>query len=543
IYWAYANKDFTDLETEPEQLFVHPDGHSCIDGDIIYNNGKYHLFFKTEGQNLGIRVAISDQLKEGYVLQTGSVQQTTDPVEGSGVFKLNNGGGYIMMYDLYTKGKYQFTHSKDLKNFKVVDNSIKMNFHPRHGTVLPLTSEEAARLQKKWYSPDQFINSVQSPKVKLNNIVVDTIKNLIYLPVKSTADLKALDPKFVMFPRTQTSPKPPYNLSKGPVKIKVIVPGSPAKTYGINGSVDLNPVLDGYYADPEIIYSKKTGKYHIYPTSDGFNGWSGTYFKSFSSSDLADWKDDGVILDLPTDVKWGKRNAWAPTIIEKERDGKCLYYYYFTAAQKIGIAVAENPSGPFKDSGKPLITGHPKNVKGGQEIDPDVFSDPKTGKSYLYWGNGYMAVAPLNDDMISLDSTAIKIITPDQTYREGTEVFYRKGKYYFLWSENDTRDADYGVRYGTSDSPTGTIKVTANNRVITKNEQSGIYGTGHNSVVQVPGKDEFYIVYHRFTRPNGIKMGEAAGFNREVCIDKLTFDENGNIIPVIPTLKGVRIAK
>jgi hypothetical protein len=145
--------------------------------------------------------------------------------------------------------------------------------------------------------------------------------------------------------------------------------------------------------------------------------------------------------------------------------------------------------------------------------------------------------------MISLDSTAIKIITPDQTYREGTEVFYRKGKYYFLWSENDTRDADYGVRYGTSDSPTGTIKVTANNRVITKNEQSGIYGTGHNSVVQVPGKDEFYIVYHRFTRPNGIKMGEAAGFNREVCIDKLTFDENGNIIPVIPTLKGVRIAK
>jgi arabinoxylan arabinofuranohydrolase len=543
IYWAYANKDFTDLETEPKQLFVHPDGHSCIDGDIIYNKGKYHLFFKTEGKNLGIRVAISDQLKEGYVLQPGSVQQTTDPVEGSGVFKLNNGGGYIMMYDLYTKGKYQFTHSKDLKNFKVVDNSIKMNFHPRHGTVLPLTSEEAARLQKKWYSPDQFINSVQSPKVKLNNIVVDTIKNLIYLPVKSTADLKALDPKFVMFPGTQISPKPPYNLSKGPVKIKVKVPGSPSKTYEINGSVDLNPVLDGYYADPEIIYSEKTGKYHIYPTSDGFNGWSGTYFKSFSSSDLADWKDDGVILDLPRDVKWGKRNAWAPTIIEKERDGKYLYYYYFTAAQKIGVAVAENPSGPFKDSGKPLISGHPKNVKGGQEIDPDVFSDPKTGKSYLYWGNGYLAVAPLNDDMISLDSTAIKIITPDQTYREGTEVFYRKGKYYFLWSENDTRDADYGVRYGTSDSPTGTIKVTANNRVITKNEQLGIYGTGHNSIVQVPGKDEFYIVYHRFTRPNGIKMGEAAGFNREVCIDKLTFDQNGNIIPVVPTLKGVRISK
>ncbi|MEJ7557921.1 MAG: family 43 glycosylhydrolase [Pedobacter sp.] len=543
IYWAYANKDFSDLESEPKQLFVHPNGHSCIDGDIIYNNGKYHLFFKTEGKDLGIRVAISDQLKEGYVLQPGSVQQTTDPVEGSGVFKLNNGCGYIMMYDLYTKGKYQFTQSKDLKNFKVVDNSIKMNFHPRHGTVLPLTSEEAARLQKKWYNPDQFINSVQSPKVKLNNIVVDTSKSLVYLPVKSIAELSALDPKFVMFPGTQINPKPPYNLSKVPVKIKVNVPGNSAKTYEINGSVDLNPVLDGYYADPEIMYSKKTGKYHIYPTSDGFNGWSGTYFKSFSSSDLADWKDDGVILDLPRDVKWGKRNAWAPTIIEKERDGKYLYYYYFTAAQKIGVAVAENPSGPFKDNGKPLISGRPKNVKDGQEIDPDVFADPKTGKSYLYWGNGYMAVAPLNEDMMSVDTAAIKIITPDHTYREGTEVFYRKGKYYFLWSENDTRDANYGVRYGTSDSPTGKINVPDNNRVLSKNEQLGIYATGHNSVVHVPGKDEFYIVYHRFTRPNGIKMGDAAGFNREVCIDRLTFDENGNIIPVVPTLKGVRISK
>ncbi|MHA4896086.1 family 43 glycosylhydrolase [Pedobacter sp. PWIIR3] len=457
IYWAYANKDFTDLETEPKQLFVHPEGHACIDGDIIYDNGKYHLFFKTEGKNLGIRVAVSDQVNEGYVLQPGSVQQTTDPVEGSGVFKLNDGTGYVLMYDLYTKGKYQFTFSKDLKNFKVVDNAIRMNFHPRHGTVMPITSKEAATLEKKW------------------------------------------------------------------------------------PSTDLNPVLDGYYADPEIIYSNKTKKYHIYPTSDGFNGWSGTYFKTFSSPDLANWKDEGVIIDLPKDVKWANRNAWAPTIAEKKVNGVYKYYYYFTAAQKIGVAVANDPSGPFKDSGKPLIAGHPKQIKDGQEIDPDVFTDPKTNKSYLYWGNGYMAVAPLNDDMVSIDTTAIKIITPDRSYREGTEVFYRKGKYYFLWSENDTRDANYGVRYGTSDSPTGKITVPENNQVLTKNEKLEIYATGHNSVIQVPGKDEWYIVYHRFNRPNGIKMGESAGFNREVCIDKLTFDKDGNIQPVVPTLKGVRI--
>lgn len=150
IYWAYANKDFTDLETAPKQLFFSPTNGACIDGDIIFNEGKYHLFFKTEGEGLGIRVATSDKLKEGYVLRDGSVQQTKDPVEGAGVFKLNTGEGFILMYDLYTKGKYQFTKTKDLKSFVVVDNEVKMDFHPRHGTVLPITSAEAARLLKKW---------------------------------------------------------------------------------------------------------------------------------------------------------------------------------------------------------------------------------------------------------------------------------------------------------------------------------------------------------------------------------------------------------
>lgn len=150
IYWAYANKDFTDLETEPEQLFFSPSNGACIDGDIIYDQGKYHLFFKTEGEGLGIRVAVSDKLKEGYVLRDGNVQQTKDPVEGAGVFKLNNGEGYILMYDVYTKGRYQFTKTKDLKHFKVVDHQVKMNFHPRHGTVLPITAQEASVLLRKW---------------------------------------------------------------------------------------------------------------------------------------------------------------------------------------------------------------------------------------------------------------------------------------------------------------------------------------------------------------------------------------------------------
>ena len=150
-----------------------------------------------------------------------------------------------------------------------------------------------------------------------------------------------------------------------------------------------------------------------------------------------------------------------------------------------------------------------------------------------------MAVAELNKDMISIKKETIKVLTPDETFREGTEIFYRNGQYYLLWSEDDTRSPDYRVRYATMKSPTGPLTIPKENLVIAKDEDAGIYGTGHNAVINVPGTDKWYIVYHRFTRPKGIQMGRSAGFHREVCIDSLTFDANGQIIRVKPTVAGI----
>lgn len=539
IYYAYANADFSDLEGTPKQLFFSPTNGSCIDGDIIYDKGKYNLFFKTEGNGNGIKKAVSSSLTKGYVLEDRYLQQTTDAVEGAGVFKLNGSEDYILMYDVYMKGRYQFTKSKDLNTFKIIDEEVTMDFHPRHGTVMSISKEEENRLLSKWYSASSVLQGAGNPSIKQNNIVLDTVARTVYLPVNDGTDLKAFDPGFSKFSGVSIKPEGKVDFSKGPVRYTLKIGNQAMQTYAISAAFNRNPVLNGFYADPEILYSNKTSKFYLYPTSDGFTGWSGTYFKTFSSTDLVNWKDEGVIVDLNKDVSWAKKNAWAPTAIEKKVKGKYQYFYYFTAAQKIGVAVSDHPAGPFKDSGKPLIAKRPAGIKGGQEIDPDVFTDPKTGKSYLYWGNGYMAVATLNDDMVSIDTTSVKIITPDNSFREGTEVFYRNGKYYFLWSEEDTRSPDYAVRYGFSNSPTGKITVPANNLILSKRPDQGIYGTGHNSVIQIPGKDEWYIVYHRFNRPKGITMGDAAGYNREVCIDQMEFDENGNIKKVIPTLEGI----
>ena len=459
IYYAYANTDFTGLEEAPKQLFFPRDGKSCIDADIICKDGIFHMFYKTEGHGNGIRKAMTDDLTGGcWIEQPGYKQQTDEAVEGSCVFKLANEDKYLLMYDVYMNGRYQFCESLDLDRFRVADHAVSMDFHPRHGTVMPITKKELRRLTDRWGMPTGY-------------------------------------------------------------------PPLPA-----------NPVLEGYYADPDILYSEQTDKYYIYPTSDGYEGWGGTYFKAFSSVDLKEWTDEGIVLDLQQDVDWAKRNAWAPCIIEKKVGrNKYKYYYYFTAAQRIGVAVGDNPTGPFADSGKPLVDFKPAGVTGGQEIDPEVFHDPVSGKDYLYWGNGYLAVAELRQDMVSLKPGSVRVLTPDATFREAVTVFYRDGLYYFLWSENDTRDADYRVRYATSLSPLGPLDIPVNNIVLAKDTAQGIFATGHNSVLHVPESDEWYIVYHRFSHPNGISMGRAAGWHREVCIDRMSFAHDGRLLPVCPS--------
>lgn len=543
IYYAYANADFTDLESEPKQLFFSPTNGSCIDGDIINKDGKYYLFFKTEGQGNGIKIAVSDKLTEGYKLRDNYVQQTKDPVEGAGVFKLNNGEGYILMYDVYTKGKYQFTKTKDLENFVVVDQDVSMNFHPRHGTIISITPAESEVLVSKWGVADDVIQSAGSKAVKKLNISYDTTGKKVYIPVKPSTKLNSFNPEFVTFPGISVTPKAAANFTNQPVKYTVAIKGQKPQTFEVFVKEYHNPALEGYYADPDILYAQKTGKFYIYPTSDGFTDWSGTYFKTFSSPDLVNWKDEGIILDLPKNVSWANRNAWAPCIVEKKIDGQYKYFYYFTAAQKIGVAVADNPEGPFVDAGKALVAKQPEGITRGQVIDPDVFTDPATGKTYLYWGNGFMVGAELNDDMISIKEGTLTVLKPDSTFREGTHVFFRKGTYYFMWSEDDTRSENYRVRYGTSDSPLGKMTIPKNNLVIAKDTTVGIYATGHNSTIQIPGKDEWYIVYHRFTYPKGITMGGAAGFNREVCIDKMEFNTDGSIKQVKPTHEGVGAVK
>ena len=290
-----------------------------------------------------------------------------------------------------------------------------------------------------------------------------------------------------------------------------------------------NPVFPGWYADPEgIIFENK---YWIYPTySAPFD--KQVFFDAFSSPDLVHWTKHERILDTAR-VKWARRAMWAPAAIEK--DGK--YFLFFGANDVhegeiggIGVAVADNPEGPFKDYlGKPLI-GEIHN--GAQPIDQFIFKD--NGQYYLIYGGWrHCNIVKLNDDFTGLepfsDGTVYKEITP-QGYVEGPFMFTRNGKYYFMWSEGGWTGPDYSVAYAIADSPFGPFKRTAK---ILQQDPKVATGAGHHSVIHEPRTNKWYIVYHR--RP----LTETDGNSRVTCIDELQFDNEGFIKPVKITFKGV----
>lgn len=300
-----------------------------------------------------------------------------------------------------------------------------------------------------------------------------------------------------------------------------------------------NPVIPGQYADPDIdVFGDK---YYLYMTTDGFAGWSGTKFHVFSSDNLVDWVDEGVILDVASkDVAWSVGSAWAPTI--EEKNGK--YYFYFCAkdtsgASNIGVAVADSPIGPYTAMPEPLMTVEmckKQNVSMGQAIDPSIFTD-EDGTSYLLFGNGAAAIVKLNDDMVSVDLSTLQNYRGVREFREAITVTKRNGTYHFTWSCDDTGSENYHINYGTSDSLFGPIEYQYT--VLEKLPEQDILGTGHHCILQIPGKDEYYIAYHRFFTPLGY-FSDGTGHHRETCIDVLRFDEaTGLMLPVTPTLEGV----
>jgi beta-xylosidase len=292
-----------------------------------------------------------------------------------------------------------------------------------------------------------------------------------------------------------------------------------------------NPVLSGWYADPEAhVFGNR---YWIHPTYSAPYDQQ-TFMDAFSSPDLVTWEKHPRVLEI-TNVKWARRALWAPSIVEK--DGG--YYLFFGANDiqndqqvgGIGIARARQPQGPFEDAlGKPLID---RFHNGAQPIDQFVFRDRDNSHYIVYGGWRHCNIAKLNADFTGFvpfpDGTTFREITP-QGYVEGAFMLLKDGKYYFMWSEGGWTGPNYAVAYAIGTSPFGPFERVGK---ILQQDPAVATGAGHHSVLQGPRSGRWYIVYHR--RP----LGETNRNSRVVCIDEMRFDEKGFILPVVITKEGV----
>lgn len=380
-----------------------------------------------------------------------------------------------------------------------------------------------------------------------------------------------------------------------PVTLSVI-PGT------ANAAASKNPVINGSYADPDIDWFDC--KFWLFPTTDGIiderDGWWGSkQFKAFSSEDMVNWTDHGVILDVEADTAeeagvnkngvqiayspWSYGHAWAPSI-EKVGD---KYYFYYVAAIKpeymdkyaalvdtldengnpvldedgnavqhyvddkaIGVAYASSPTGPYTALEEPIV--YPKMVQDAFDegatipsvIDPSIFIDDD-GTPYMTFGNWVPCIVKLSNDMLRADTSTLKEVSgipngwwSTDGFMESLVIFKKNGKYYFTWSVDGTASEDYRVCYATA-SKIG-YRVSYQGTLLKKDTSKGIYGTGHQSILYLPTNDTYYISYGRLQANSDGSLTDNAdrGNYREVCIDKINFDSYGNA-SAVPTNTGV----
>lgn len=289
-----------------------------------------------------------------------------------------------------------------------------------------------------------------------------------------------------------------------------------------------NPVIrTTLTADPCALVHNDT--LYLFTGSDeqaeGKDGFLMRRWFVFSTTDMVNWTNHGTKL-VVDDFKWASANAFAGHAVENH--GK--FWWYVPMVHKtvkvhegfaIGVAVADHPTGPYKDAiGKPIITDTTKNCI-PLNIDPAVFVDDD-GQVYFYWGSwGQVRVAKMNSNMTQLDGP-VENIQGLTNFFEAPYIHKRNGIYYFTYSAHYPSTIEYATSTNINGPWTyrGLISDTLENSP-----------TNHQAIVTYKGND--YFIYHNAGLPHG------GPFRRSVCIDKLEYDENGLIKKVVRTTQGV----
>jgi beta-xylosidase len=291
---------------------------------------------------------------------------------------------------------------------------------------------------------------------------------------------------------------------------------------------DSNPIIKyKYTADPAAMVHND--KVYLYAGHDEcpppHNHYQIDEWLVFSSDDMVNWTEHAVPLRAK-DFAWAKGEAWASQVIE--RNGK--FYWYVTVehatikGKSIGVAVADNPLGPFKDvRGSALITNDMTTEYtpiSWEDIDPTVWIDDD-GQAYLFWGNTQCYYVKLKDNMTEMDGPIMPIHLPNFT--EAPWVHKHNGWYYLSYAQFFPEK----IGYSMSRSIHGPWEYKG-----ILNEIAGNSNTNHQAIIEFKG--QWYFIYH-----NGAIPTQGGSFRRSVCIDRLYYNEDGTMKRIQMTSEGV----
>jgi len=176
--WAARTKDFKTFG-DPFVYIEKPT--TVIDTTIVRDNDVYYRFTKDE-KFKAITMETSDNLMNGWRdVDTFSLAELTG-YEGPTCFKIDPArddrpARWCLLLDWYSRGRgYQSYEAADLSRGDFAKGTpMQFPFHPvRHGTVLPITQKEMARLLRRW-GPDEppATGSASAPRIAVDAAHLD----------------------------------------------------------------------------------------------------------------------------------------------------------------------------------------------------------------------------------------------------------------------------------------------------------------------------------------------------------------------------------
>lgn len=291
-----------------------------------------------------------------------------------------------------------------------------------------------------------------------------------------------------------------------------------------------NPIItEVFTADPAaIVHGDTVYLYTGHDEAKPNQGYTMRDWLCFSSKDMKTWTPHGPLLAVK-DFAWAKSDAYAAHVVEK--GGK--FYWYVSIehdatkpGKALGVAVADSPTGPFKDArGSALVTADmtPKGRHGWEDIDPAVFIDDD-GVAWLFWGNVNCYYAKLKPNMIELDGPIVEITGLDG-FTEAPWIHKHRDTYYLSYASGFPEK----ISYATAPS----IKGPWTSRGLLA-EGAFNSNTIHQAIIEFKGR--WYFIYHN----GALQHPEAGGsYRRSVCIDYLYHETDGRIRRVVQTTEGL----